>query len=431
MPLSTEPEEDAPETGRLDPTDFGQLQSQKWHARIRAAAREADVPLPYFRTHDMPAGAQTEIDGRRLINFSSYDYLGLNAHPAVQDAAVAAIRQFGTSVSASRLVAGERPFHAALEHDLAALYGVDGALSFVSGHATNVTVVGHLLGPVDLLVHDASVHNSVIMGGRQSRATRIAFPHNNFDRLEAILLEHRGKHRRCLIAVEGLYSMEGDVPDLHRLIELKRRFSSWLMVDEAHALGVLGERGLGSIEYHGVAGSDVDVWMGTLSKTLASSGGYIAGSHQLIDYLKHSAPGFVFSVGLSAPATAAAQAALSILRSEPDRVARLQARSKTLWAGARRLGLNTGSSIGTAIVPLLMGDNVETLVWSEKMFQRGINVLPILFPAVAYDAGLLRFFVSGEHGTEQIEEALTVASETRAEVAGMVAGAPARASMAR
>lgn len=430
--MSTDPEADAPlNGGGLDPTDFGQLQGQKWHARIRAAAREAGVSLPYFRMHDVRAGTQTEIDGRRLINFSSYDYLGLTAHPAVQEAAIDAIRRYGTSVSASRLVAGERPFHAALEHDLAALYGVDGALSFVSGHATNVTVVGHLLGPVDLLVHDASVHNSVIMGGRQSRATRISFPHNEIDQLEAILLEHRGKHRRCLIAVEGLYSMEGDVPDLPRLIELKRRFGSWLMVDEAHALGVLGEQGLGSAEYHGVAGSDVDVWMGTLSKTLASSGGYIAGSLELIDYLKHSAPGFVFSVGLSAPATAAAQAALSVLQSEPERVARLQARSKTLWDKARRLGLDTGSSIGAAIVPLLMGDNIETLVWSEKMFERGINVLPILFPAVAYDAGLLRFFVSSEHSDAQIEEALIIASETHAEVVGQVAGAPARASLAQ
>jgi 8-amino-7-oxononanoate synthase len=399
-------------------TDFGQLQSQKWHNRIRAAAHTAGVTLPYFRTHHSRAGAHTEIDGRHLINFSSYDYLGLNAHPAVQQAAIDAIIEYGTSVSASRLVAGERPFHAVLEHDLAELYGVDAALSFVSGHGTNVTVVGHLLGPADLLIHDASAHNSVIMGGRQSRAARITFSHNDLDDLEALLLQHRDKHRRCLIAVEGLYSMEGDIPDLPRLIDLKRRFNAWLMVDEAHALGVIGERGLGSPEYHNIAGSDVDIWMGTLSKTLASSGGYIAGSHQLIDYLKHSAPGFVFSVGLSAPASAAAQTALKVLRSEPTRVARLQARSHSLWSAARGLGLNTGSSIGTAIVPLIMGDNIKTLVWSEKMFERGINVLPILFPAVAYDEGLLRFFVSSEHSPAEIERALTIASQSYAEVVG-------------
>lgn len=396
-----------------EPTNFEQLQSQKWHARIRAAARAAGINLPYFRTHEVRAGAETEIEGRRLINFSSYDYLGLNGHPAVQKAAIAAIERYGTSVSASRIVAGERPFHATLEQKLAEVYGSDDALAFVSGHATNVTVVGHLLGRFDLLVHDSSIHNSVLMGARQSGATRIQFAHNDLDQLDALLADSRSQHRRCLIAVEGLYSMEGDIPDIGRLIEIKRRHNAWLMVDEAHALGVLGSNGLGSREHHDIAGDDVDIWMGTLSKTLASSGGYIAGSNALIDYLKHSAPGFVFSVGLSAPASAAAQAALDLLRSEPERVARLSRNSMALLHGAKMHGLDTGSSIGAAIVPLMMGDSVSTLIWSEKMFEAGINVSPILYPAVAYDSGLLRFFVSSEHTEAQIGQALEIAARTR------------------
>jgi 8-amino-7-oxononanoate synthase len=407
----------------FDPTDFSMLQSQKWHARIRAAASAAGLTLPYFRSHDVRAGAETEIDGRRLMNFSSYDYLGLNGRPAVRTAAIAAIEQFGTSVSASRLVAGERPFHAELERELAAVYGVDEALTFVSGHATNVTVVGHLLGAPDLLVHDASIHNSVVMGGRQSGAKLLKFSHNDLDQLEALLTAERGAYRRCLIAVEGLYSMEGDLPNLTRLVEIKNRHRAWLMVDEAHALGVIGSNGLGSAEHHGVRGRDVDVWMGTLSKTLASAGGYVAGSSLLIDYLKHSAPGFVFSVGLSAPAAAAALAALRILRQEPELPTVLGERSRALKNGAQSLGLDTGTSVGAAIVPLYMGDNVRTLIWSESLFEAGVNVLPILFPAVAYDGGLLRFFVSSEHSPDHITRTVDLAGQTFARAMGAEVGA--------
>ena len=399
----------------FDPTDFSQLQSQKWHARLRAGAAEAGIEIPFFRSHQIKAGAQTVIDGQPLINFASYDYLGLNGHPDINAAAKAAIDNFGTSVSASRIVAGERPFHQSLERRLAAIYGVEDAVAMVSGHATNVTTVGHLLGQPDLLVHDGSIHNSVIVGGRLSHATVLKFKHNDLAELDALLQQHRSQFRRCLIAVEGLYSMEGDIADLPALVEIKNRHNAWLMVDEAHALGVLGKTGLGSAEHHGIDGSEVDIWMGTLSKSLASTGGYIAGSHILVDYLKHSAPGFIFSVGLAAPTAAAASSAIDCLRAEPHRVERLARVSAEMKQRIDALGLDTGTSIGSGIVPVYMGDSIRTMIWAEKLYRAGINVLPIVFPAVPYDGALLRFFMSADHTSDQLDLTLELLARTHAE----------------
>ena len=239
-------------------------------------------------------------NGRELINFASYDYLGLNQEPAVAKAAQAAVEEMGTSVSASRLVAGERALHQQLEKALADFYETEDCIVYVSGHATNVSTIGALMNADDLIVHDSLMHNSGIMGARLSRATTLPFKHNNLDDLEKVLIEHRKKHKNCLIVTEGLYSMDGDFPDLPRLIEIKKKYGAWLMVDEAHSLGVLGKTGRGVGEHYGVNFKDVDIWMGTLSKTLGSCGGYICGNRDLVDLLKYHSPGFVYSVGLAA-----------------------------------------------------------------------------------------------------------------------------------
>lgn len=390
----------------FDPTDFGALQSQKWHARLRSAAADMGIDIPFFRRHDARAGAATVVDGREMINFASYDYLGLNQDPRVGAAAIGAIKSFGTSVSASRLIAGERGFHRDLERRLAKLHGVEAALTMVSGHATNVTTVSHLLGPRDLLVYDASIHNSAIMGGRLSRATVRKFPHNDIYALEELLVRSRSDYRRCLIVVEGLYSMEGDIPDLPRLIELKRQHKAWLMVDEAHAVGVLGQTGRGAVEHFGLQGPEVDIWMGTLSKALASTGGYVAGSATLIDYMKHSAPGFVFSVGLSPASAAAAHAAIDVMQQEPERILRLREMTERLRLGAKARGFGDDYSASAAIVPLFVGDSALAMLWAELLYREGINVLPILYPAVPPDGAMLRFFVSSEHTSEQIDATL-------------------------
>ena len=265
----------------------------------------------HFITSTRDGSAPQRGEGRTLINYASFDYLGLNHEPAVAEAAKAAVDELGTSVSASRLVSGERRLHQKLEKTLADLYRADDCIAYVSGQST----IGALMSPDDLIVHDDLMHNSGIMGARLSRATTIAFRHNNLNDLEKILAEHRSKHKNALVLTEGLYSMDGDFPDLPRLIEIKKRFGCWLMVDEAHSLGVLGKTGRGIAEHYGVDPREVDIWMGTISKTLVSCGGFICGHKDLIEILKYHSPSFVYSVGLSPPATAGAEA---LQRSDDD-----------------------------------------------------------------------------------------------------------------
>ena len=374
-------------------------------ALLRRAAAHLGLKTPYFREHDGIAGATTLIGDRAYDNFASYNYLGLNGDPRVAEAAKAAIDRYGTSVSASRLVSGERPLHRALEEDLAAIYGAEDCLALVSGHATNVTVIGHLVDREDVVLHDALSHNSIVQGAMLSGARRIAFPHNDLGELERLLAAARPRAKRALIVVEGHYSMDGDVPDLARLVEIARRFGASLMVDEAHALGVLGPRGFGIAERAGVDPGEIDVWMGTLSKSLAGCGGYIAGKRALIDYLRHSAPGFVYSVGLSPPVAAAARAALRLMRAEPWRVERLQANGRCFLEAARAAGLDTGSSVGAAIVPIMMGSSIRAARLAQILFEAGVNVQPIIYPAVAEQGARLRFFLSAQHEEETLRRA--------------------------
>lgn len=377
----------------------------------KAAADRLGLANPFFRTHDGVAGAVTRIDGREYLNFSSYNYLGLCGHPAVNRAAREAIDRYGTSASASRLVAGERPIQRALEEALAENYGVEDAIVFVSGHATNVTTIGYLFGPKDLIIHDSLSHNSVLEGIRLSGATRRSFPHNDHQSLDNILDEIRGRFERVLIVVEGHYSMDGDIPDLPALIDIKRRHKAFLMVDEAHALGVLGATGRGLHEHFGVDGKDVDIWMGTLSKTLAACGGYIAGCRALVEHLKYAAPGFVYSVGIAPPLAAAALAALKIMLQEPERVARLQENGQTFLKLAAEAGLDTGTSRGFAIVPVITGSSLKAVKHSNQLFERGINVQPIIHPAVEEKMARLRFFLSSQHTARQIEHAVASLTE--------------------
>ena len=326
-------------------------------------------------------------------------------------AAKAAIDRYGTSVSASRLVSGERPIHRALEEALADIHGAEAALAFVSGHATNVTVIGHLVGPEDAVVHDSLSHNSILQGAQLSGAQRVPFPHNDLVELDRILTRLRPTVKRVLVVIEGHYSMDGDVPDLPAIIELVRRHRASLMVDEAHSLGVLGARGLGIAERCGIDPAAVDLWMGTLSKTLSSSGGYVAGSHALIDYLRCSAPGFVYSVGLAPPVAAAALAALQIMRAEPDRVAKLADNAAFFLAQAKAAGLDTGPSIGAGIVPVMTGGSITAGLTADKLRQMGVTVQPIMRPAVPERSARLRFFISALHDREQIARVVAQTAE--------------------
>ncbi len=335
----------------------------------------------------------------------------MNGHPKVSGAAREAIESYGTSASASRVVAGERPGHISLEQALAAHYHTEGCVVMVSGHATNVTTIGALLEAGDVVFHDALSHNSIVTGVQLSGAQRRSFPHNDLDALETMLQATRHEHRRALIVVEGLYSMDGDAPDLAGFVALKKRYDAWLMVDEAHGLGVTGRTGAGLFEHCGVDPKEVDIWMGTLSKTLSACGGYICGPITLIEYLKHTAGGFVYSVGMSPPLAAAAESALAVMQAEPERVERLRRNGNLFLATARKLGLDTGFSLGLAVIPVIVGDSLKAVTLSDRLFKRGINVQPIIHPAVPERSSRLRFFLTSEHTPEQITDTVNAVAE--------------------
>ncbi|TDH59841.1 aminotransferase class I/II-fold pyridoxal phosphate-dependent enzyme [Dankookia rubra] len=408
--------EEAPGPAESPGRDLTTLPGLRDIEMVREAGEALGLESPFFRPHEGVAGARTVIGGRPYVNFASYNYLGLNGDPRIAAAAKAAIDRHGVSASASRLASGERPVHGELEAALAANYEAEACLAFVSGHATNVTVIGQLLGPRDLVLHDQLIHNSVAEGARLSGARRIAFPHNDWRAAERELAAHRRRHGRALLVLEGHYSMDGDAPELAPFAELARRHDALLMVDEAHALGVLGATGRGSFEQSGVAPAAVDIWMGTLSKTLSACGGYIAGRRPLVDLLRHSAPGFVYSVGLAPPLAAAALESLAVMQAEPWRVERLQANAALFLALAREAGFDTGGSVGLGIVPVILGSSVAAARMAAALFEAGVNVQPILFPVVPERAARLRFFLSAEHD----------AAEIRATVAAMAAARDGR-----
>ena len=392
--------------------DFSTLPEYEQLKIQKAAGALAGIENPFYRVHEVRASDTTVIDGKTLINFSSYDYLGLNGHPDVVAAAKTAIDQFGTSCSASRLTAGERQIHRDLERALADLHGTEDAISFVSGHATNVSLIGGLMGPEDLIVTDSLIHNSVMEGAKLSAAKRVLCSHGDLESFERALRLNRSRHRRALIVVEGLYSMDGDAPDLGALIKLKRRYDAWLMVDEAHSIGVLGEHGRGLAEDQDVDPRDVDIWMGTLSKALTSAGGYVAGSTALIELLKYTSPGLVYSVGAPPGAAAAARAAIAVMGRESWRVRKLRENGRHFLAGARARDLNTGASLGASVVPIIVGSSPAAVILSRRLQDRGYNVVPIIFPGVAENQARLRFFLTSRHTTEQIDGVLdAVAAE--------------------
>ncbi|HEY5717515.1 MAG TPA: aminotransferase class I/II-fold pyridoxal phosphate-dependent enzyme [Motiliproteus sp.] len=385
---------------------FDQLPGYLQLKLLHRGGEQLGVTSPFFRVHQGVAGATTQIGERQMVNYASYNYLGFSGDARVNQAAKEAVDRYGTSVSASRPVAGERPIHRELEQTLAELYEVDDAVVFVSGHATNVSTIGHLFGSRDLILHDELVHNSALVGAQLSGAKRRAFPHNDLAALEALLQQLRGQFERVLIVVEGLYSMDGDYPDLPRLVELKQRFGCFLMVDEAHSLGVMGKSGLGIREHFGVAGRAVDIWMGTLSKTLAGCGGYIAGESALVEHLKFLAPGFLYSVGIPAQVAAPALKALQLMLDEPERVTQLQQRCEYFCATARQAGFDVGDARGLAVIPIITGSSLKAAQLSERLLEEGINVQPILYPAVPESSARLRFFITCEHTEAQIDATL-------------------------
>ncbi len=358
---------------------------------------------PYFSAHDGISDHITHFGGRDYINYSGYNYLGLSGHPDVSKAAKDAIDQYGTSVSASRIVSGEIPLHRELEKELAKIHDTEDAIALVSGYATNVSIIGHLFGPKDLVLHDSLAHNSIITGCILSGARRMVFPHNDWAALDQLLAENRNSYERVLIVIEGVYSMDGDIADLPKFIRIKKKHYCLLMVDEAHAAGVIGPRGLGTHDHFDIGGKEVDIWMGTLSKAFASCGGYICGSSALIENIKYNLAGAIlFSVGISPANTAAALAAAKIMQQEPERSARLRDRAALFLERAHMRGLDTGLAEGTGVVPIVTGNSVACLKLGQRLMDAGICVHPILYPAVPESEARLRFFITSNLTEDEV-----------------------------
>jgi len=273
------------------------------------------------------------------------------------------------------------------------------------------------------VIHDSLAHDSIMQGCKLSGATRRPFPHNDPAALDELLTSIRHQYRRVLIIIEGVYSQDGDIPDLPAFIEVKRKHQALLMIDEAHSIGVLGATGGGIGEHFGVDRADVELWSGTMSKALAGCGGYVGGSGELIEFLKYTTPGFIYSVGMPPPTAAASLAAIRAIRSEPETLQRLRDMSALFLELAREAGLDTGDSEGTPVIPCIVGSSVTALKLSNALLRRGINANPILYPAVPEDKARLRFFVTSCHSEEQIRYTVKTIAEELALLADVAEGA--------
>lgn len=354
------------------------------------------------------------------MSFTSFDYLGLAGHPDVKQAAKEAIDRFGCSASASRMVGGNTTIHDQLDAELAAFLGTERAVVFPCGYGTNASVFGHLFGKEDLILYDALAHDGIVQGAAASAAATRSFRHNDSRQLDALLRDLRPNYRRVVVAIEGVYSMDGDYPDLPAFIEVKQRHDALLYVDEAHSVGTMGPEGRGICDFFGVDAALGDLWMGTISKALGAGGGYLAGSDRLIHYLGYTTPAFVFSTACSPPNAAAALEGLRVIRREPWRVTVLRERSELFLKLAIDAGLDTGPSGDTPVIPIIVGSSARAIRVSQLLLERGINARPILYPAVRESAARIRFFLTAEHSEDQIVRAVATLADVVAETADMV-----------
>jgi glycine C-acetyltransferase len=339
-----------------------------------------------------------------MLMLSAYDYLGLIGHPRIERAAVEAVCTYGTGTGGVRLLTGTTELHRELEREIAAFKGTDDALAFTSGYMATLGVISALFGPGDLILADSRIHRSVIDACQLARVPVCRFRHNDPESLERALRRRR-RSQRTLVIVEGIYSMDGDVCPLPAVVELKRRHGVHLMVDEAHSFGVLGAAGRGVDEHFGIAASGVDIWMGSLSKAIPSTGGFLAGGRELMIYLQHGAAPFMFSAALCPAATAAAREALRVLAAEPERLTRLRRNADRLRCGLADLGYDTGRS-ETPIIPVIQGDNVAAFRLARSLLDLGIMASAVIPPAVPRSEARLRLCATAAQTPADLDQAL-------------------------
>ena len=359
----------------------------------------------YLKSIDEASGPNVMIDGRKMIMLASYNYLGLITHPKIKKAAFEAIEKYGTGAAGVRLLAGTTKIHEKLEATIAKFKEAEDAVTYSSGYVTNLAAATTLCGRGDLVVIDKLDHASIIDGCLLSGATHKSYLHNNMESLERVLANSI-KYINKLIIVDAVYSMDGDVSNLPEISRLAKKYNAKLMVDEAHSIGVLGKTGHGIEEHFGLKGA-IDIHVGTLSKTIPSIGGYLAGDKDLISYLKHNSRPFIFSASLPPVAAATAIACFEVIEEEPERIENLQKNVLRFKDGLISMGYDIMNST-TSIVPILVGEEEETLKLCKMVNNEGVFICPILFPAIPKGTNRLRAHVLATHTTEDIDKTLDI-----------------------
>jgi len=404
-------------TGRPDPLAF--LEDEV------AAPRERHL---YRRLRIMSSsqGPIVSVDGRRVVSLSSNDYLGLTHHPRLREAALAAVRDFGVGSGAVRTIAGTMTMHEALESELAAFKGTPAVLTFQSGFTANTGVIPTITGETDLIVSDALNHASIIDGMRLSKAPRQIYPHGDTEALREILRLARengrpggGPYRAILVVTDGVFSMDGDIAPLPAVVEAAEAFDAAVFVDDAHASGVLGRNGRGSVDHFGLHGR-VAIQVGTLSKAVGSLGGYVAGSLALREILTQRARPFLFSTSHPPAVVAACREAIRVMEEEPELQERLWANTRRFKGELTRLGFDTGRS-ETPITPVMMGDPDVAGRFSDRLLEEGVFAQPVVFPTVAIDKARIRTIVTAAHADDQLDVALSAFDRVGHEL-GLIGG---------
>ena len=366
--------------------------------------RQADLYFYNQPISELHGGAHVLVNGREMGMYASYSYLGLIGHPRINKAAREAVDQYGTGSHGVRSLAGSLTIHRELEENIAAFKGAETAVTFSSGYATNLSVISSLVGRNDYVISDKLNHASIVDGCVMSGAKFLRFRHNDMEALEQRLVQAADGAK--LVVADSVFSMDGDILDFPKTVELCRKYNAWLMIDEAHSLGVLGKTGRGIEEHFGMEGS-IDIKMGTLSKTIPSVGGYIAGKKDLIEFLRHTCRAYIFSAALPPAQAAAANEAFKVILDEPWRVEKLTANSTQFISGLKALGFDTLYT-QTAIVPVICGSDEVAFAMTREAQHHDVFVLPVISPAVAPGLARLRATVTAAHEPEDIAHAMDV-----------------------
>jgi glycine C-acetyltransferase len=371
---------------------------------------------PFHMPLEAKAGPCVMADGHAMLMMSSYDYLGLIGDPRIDRAAIEAVKRYGTSTSGARLLTGTLDIHRKMERELAEYKGTEEALTFSSGYMANLGLITALFGPADRVILDALCHRSLHDACRMAGVQVQQFRHNDPESLRE-KIKNGPAANRTLIISDGVFSMDGDICCLPDLIAVKKEFGCFLLMDEAHATGVLGATGRGTDEHFGINTDDVDIWTGSLAKSIPSVGGFVAVSREVSIFLQHASSAYIFSAAMAASAVAAIREGLAILKQEPERVERLRQSAKYLREGLQELGYDTGLS-ETAVIPVVLHDEATTALFARKLRDHGIIAAPVMFPAVAQGAARLRLCVTAAHTTEQLAYVLGVFAQLRPQAKG-------------